>query len=134
MNRIHRYTNTALLLASGLLAVSIAVMILFVPETFYASYGIDIGSNVSLANEIKAPMGLLLGAGLFMLVGIFRSDLTAPALAVGTLVYLSFGLSRVTSIAIDGIPHSGLISAAGIELIIGALCLAGMLRPGLSRP
>ncbi len=122
--------NTArlILLPSGLIAVVIAGAILFAPEALYAGYGIEVGDNTTLANELKAPGGMLLVAGLLMLAGVFRSDLAALSLSTGAIVYLSYGLSRLTSIAIDGLPHSGLVGATGIELVIGAVCLVTLLQ------
>jgi len=117
------YATRGLLLASGLIAASIAAMILFAPNAFYEGYGIEIGANVSLGNELKAPAALLLLAALIMLAGVFRSEFAIPSLATATAVYLSYGLSRILSIAIDGVPHSGLVSAAVIEIAIGGVCL-----------
>lgn len=118
------YGTRGLLLASGLFAAGIAAMILFAPNAFYGGYGIDISTNVSLTNELKAPAGALLLAGLMMLAGVFRSAFTILSLATATAVYLSYGLSRALSMAIDGIPHSGLVSAAVIEIAIGVICSA----------
>ena len=109
MNAIGLYITKGLLLASGLIAAAIAAMILFAPNAFYGSYGIEIGANVSLANELKAPAGLLLLAGLLMLVGVFRSEFAILSLATATAVYLSYGLSSISSMAIDGVPHLSLI-------------------------
>lgn len=111
------------LVISGLCATGIAATILLSPDVFYASYEIDTAANRNLVNELKAPAGMLLVAGLFMLVGVGRTTLTAMSLATATLVYLSYGLSRLLSIAVDGVPHSGLVSATAIELIIGVGCL-----------
>jgi hypothetical protein len=122
------YVTPALLLASGLIAAGIGVMILLSPNAFYGSYGIDIGENVSLINELKAPAGTLLLAGLLMMAGVFRPALKAPALAIAAAVYLSYGVSRILSMAIDGVPHSGLVSAAVIEVAIGAICFVGLMR------
>lgn len=122
------YGTRGLLLASGLIAAGIAAMILFAPNTFYAGYGIEIGANVSLANELKAPAGLLLLAGLLMLAGVFRSKFAISSLATATAVYLSYGLSRILSMANDGVPHSGLVSAATIEVAIGAICFVDLMR------
>lgn len=122
------YGTRGLLLASGLIAAGIAAMILFAPEAFYGGYGIDISANVSLANELKAPAGALLLAGLMMLAGVFRSEFTVPSLATASAVYLSYGLSRVLSMAIDGVPHSGLVSAAVIEIAIGVICFVDFTR------
>lgn len=128
MSVFSSYGTRGLLLASGLIAASIAVMILFVPNVFYGGYGIEIGANVSLANELKASAGLLLLAGPLMLAGVFRSEFVIPSLATATVAYLSYGLSRISSMAIDGVPHSGLVSAAVIEIAIGGICLVDLMR------
>ena len=122
------YGTRGLLLASGLIAAGIAATILFAPNAFYSAYGIEIGSNVSLANELKAPAGALLLAGLLMLAGVFRSEFTVPSLATATAMYLSYGLSRLLSMAIDGVPHGGLVSAAVLEIAIGAICFVDLAR------
>jgi len=127
MEAMRVYTTKALLTASGLIAAGIALAILFAPGHFYASYGIDVAGNTNLANELKAPMGILLAAGLFMFVGVVKARFVVPSLAVAALIYLSYGLSRFASMAIDGVPHSGLVAAAAIELVIGALCLAELM-------
>lgn len=123
-------TQTArlVLFGSGLVAVAIAVTILFAPAAFYAGYGIDITGDATLANELKAPAGTLLVAGLVMFAGAFRWDFAAVSLTTAAVVYLSYGLARVTSIAIDGLPHSGMVNAAGVELVIGAICLLTLLQ------
>lgn len=128
MNTIGLYLTRGLLLASGLLATTIATMILLAPGAFYGGYGIDIGADASLASELKAPAGALLLAGVLMTAGTFRSAFIVPSLATAAAVYLSYGLSRILSMAIDGIPHSGLVSAATIELAIGGVCLLDLLR------
>jgi hypothetical protein len=116
------------LFVSGLIAVAIAVAILFAPTAFYTGYGIDVTGDATLANELKAPAGALLVAGLVMFAGAFRRRFAVVSLTTAAVVYLSYGLSRVTSIAIDGVPHSGMVSAAGVELAIGAICLLTLLQ------
>ena len=63
-----------------------------------------------------------------MFAGVFRSQYTAISLTTAVVVYLSYGLSRVSSIVIDGIPHSGMVDAAVVELLIGAVCLLTLTR------
>jgi hypothetical protein len=128
MSRLNSYLTKGLLWISGLIATGIAATILFVPDAFYAGYGIDIGSDVSLANELKAPAGLLFMAGLMMLAGVFRAELTVASLGTAMLVYLSYGLSRLLSMVSDGIPHCGLLGAAILEIAIGVACLLVFLR------
>ena len=117
-----------ILLLSALVAVVIAATILVAPDAFYASYGIEVGGNATLANELKAPAGALLVAGLLMFAGAFRLRYAVLSLATAAAVYLSYGLGRVISIALDGLPHSGMVSAAGIEIGIGAVCLVTLLH------
>ena len=121
------YTIRGMLFLSGLIASGIAATILFAPDAFYASYGIEVGGNATLANEMKAPAGALLVAGLLMFAGIVRAKFIVISLATATFVYLSYGLGRVISIAVDGMPHSGMVSAAGIEIVIGTACLLTLL-------
>ncbi len=120
-------TARVILFISGLIAAGIAVTILVAPEAFYAGYGIEVGSNATLANEIKAPAGALLVAGLFMFAGVFRPRFAKTALITATAIYLSYGLARIVSIAIDGLPHSGMVGAAAIEIVIGTICLLTLL-------
>jgi len=120
-------TRKLLLSFSGLIATGIAVTILFAPDAFYSVYGIEVTGNTNLTNELKAPAGMLLVAGLMMLAGVFRSHLTKTSLVIAAAVYLSYGLSRFASIAVDGMPHSGLVEAAIVEIAIGAACLLALL-------
>ena len=128
MNVFSLYATKGLLLASGLLASGIAATILFAPDAFYTPYGIDVGSNVNLANELKAPAGVLLVAGLLMLTGVFRAELAVLSLTTATVVYLSYGLSRLLSMTTDGFPNGGLVSAAVLEIVIGVACLFVLVR------
>jgi len=41
---------------------------------------------------------------------------------------LSYGVSRFLSMATDGAPHSGLVSAAVLEIAIGMLCSLDLIR------
>jgi len=113
---------------SGLVALAIAGAIILAPETFYGSYGIDVAGNPTLVNELKAPAGMLLSAGMLMFAGVFRPRCAAISLATATAVYLSYGLSRFLSIAMDGIPHESMVGAAGVEIVIGAICLLTLLN------
>jgi len=117
-----------ILLISGLIASAIGATILFAPDAFYASYGIELGGNLSLLNEIRASGGALLTSGLLIMSGAFVDKLTYTATVVSTLLYLSYGLSRIMSIAIDGMPVEGLIQAAALELIIGLVCIFALVK------
>ena len=111
------------LIFSGLISSGIGGAILFNPVAFYATYGIELAGNISLFNEIRAPGGALMASGILIMLGAFVDKLTFTAVVVSTLLYLSYGLSRILSIAIDGMPAEGLVQAAALEIVIGLVCV-----------
>lgn len=117
-------TRIALLLVAGALLILIGGLILASPADFYAANEIELGADVNLVNELKAPAGLLLAAGLYMLGAIFARGQADTALWLAALIYLSYAGSRVASMALDGLPASGLVQATAIEGIVGCACLA----------
>lgn len=112
---------------SGLIAAGIAAAIWTVPSAFYGSYGIDLGGDVNLINELKAPAGILFVAGLTILAGAIRSRFTPTSMKIAAVLYLSFGVSRFSSFAIDGVPSESLVAAAVLEVAIGAIAVVGLL-------
>ena len=122
----NQLVSRSILGLAGLVAVGIATTILFTPGAFYGGYGIDVMGNPTLANELKAPSGALLVAGLLMFFGVIRRDWLLPSLAIAVIVYLSYGFGRLLSIGLDGVPHSGMVAAAVIEFVIGAVCLSAL--------
>ena len=117
-----------ILFISGLIASAIGATILFSPGAFYASYGIALGDNVSLLNEIRASGGVLLTTGLLIMSGAFVDKLAFTSAVVATLLYLSYGLSRVMSLAIDGMPVEGIVQAAVLEIVIGLACIFALIQ------
>ena len=111
------------LFAAGLLLLVIGGTILLIPHTFYASDGIILGNDPSLLSEIRAPGGLLAGSAVLILIGTFRHELRSLALTLTILVYGSFGLSRLLSLALDGMPSNNLMTATVIELVVAASSL-----------
>lgn len=112
-----------ILFISGLIAASIGGAVLFMPTAFYAANGIELGGNVSLLNEIRASGGALLVVGILIISGCFITRLRFTAIVVSALLYLAYGLSRILSFVIDGIPSEGLVQAAGLEIFIGLVCV-----------
>lgn len=111
------------LFAAGLLLLVIGSTILLIPHTLYASDGIVLGNDPSLLSEIRAPGGLLAGSAVLILIGAFRHELRSLALTLTILVYGSFGLSRLLSLSLDGMPSNNLMTAAVIELVVAASSL-----------
>jgi len=118
----------SVLLVSGLVAFSVGGAILFMPELFYASYGIALGNNASQMSEIRASGGALLGLGLMIALGAIWSELTFASAITSCTVYVSYGLSRLLSLALDGAPDISLVAAAALELGIGAISLFAFFR------
>jgi len=118
----------SILIISGLIASAIGSTILFAPVAFYATYGIELGGNTSLLNEIRAPGGALLISGILIISGAFVNKWTFTSVVVSTLLYLSYGLSRFISIAIDGMPVEGLVQAAILEIVIGVACAYAFIK------
>ncbi len=119
-----------LLFVSGTVVAGIGTAMLFTPIAFHASSGIVLGDNVSLMNEMRAMGAGLLGAGLFVVAGAFVSRLRFTAIVLTGLLNLSYGLGRLVSMNVDGVPHNILVSAMGVEIIIGGLCLAALIFGG----
>ncbi|MEM8602938.1 MAG: DUF4345 domain-containing protein [Cyanobacteria bacterium P01_H01_bin.121] len=119
------------LAVSGLLLLVIGSTILLVPHTFYAGDGIVLGDDPSLLSEIRAPGGLLATSALLILAGALRSGWRyglrpgqrSLALTLTVLVYGSFGLARLLSLALDGVPSTELVVAAMIELSVAGMGL-----------
>ena len=111
------------LAVAGVIAVGLGTLILLVPVAFYASYGLNLTGQVTLLNELRSHGLSLIGIGLFIMVGALISRLTTTALAVSTFFYLSYGLSRLVGLALDGWPGQGLVMSGVVELAVGSLAL-----------
>ncbi len=51
---------------SGITALGIGLSIFGAPNAFYASYGISLGDDVNLLNELRGPAAGLAGFGIVM--------------------------------------------------------------------
>ena len=95
---------------------------------FHATTGIELGIDVSLLNEIRASGGALLASGILIMLGAFVAKLTFTSTVVSTLVYFSYGLSRILSMVIDGMPAEELVLAAVLEIAIGLACVFSLVK------
>ena len=116
-------TLQVILVLSGLIGVIIGLLNLFVPVEFAALSDIQLGDNNSLLSETRAPGAALVGLGALIIAGAFHDALRFTATVVATILYLFYGLGRLWSMAIDGMPHEALVQAAVGEVIIGLICL-----------
>jgi hypothetical protein len=113
---------------AGVILLLVGAMTLLQPQVFFASEGITLGSDPGLLSEIRAPGGLLIGCGISILVGAFRPTITQTPLMLSAIVYGSFGLSRLLSMGLDGLPSTSLMGATVVELVIGGWCVVALLR------
>lgn len=124
----------SILLLAGLIGFGIGASIVFAPVAFHTQDGIDLAGNTSLLSEVRAPGAALMVCSLCIALGAFITELTFTSTLLGTLLYLSYGLSRLLSIALDGLPHPILVQAAVAELVIGALCMFALVKYRVPRP
>ncbi len=117
-----------ILIVSGLVGAAVGCAILFMPAAFHATNGIELGGNISLLNEIRASGGALLAGGILILLGAFIASLAFTSVVVSGLLYLSYGSSRVFSMAIDGMPDVVLVQVAILEILIGLTCVVALVR------
>lgn len=117
-----------ILFISGLVAIGVGAAILVAPVSFYASSGIGLNGNVSLLNEIRASGGMILVVGLVIMSGVFVARLTYSAIIISMLLYLTYGLSRVLSIIIDGMPVDELVQVVILEIVIGLVCAYAFIK------
>lgn len=113
---------------SGAIGIAIGLCILFIPHAFYASNQVTLGTDPNLMSEIRAPGGWLIFAGALMLLGAFKARVLPRALLIGALVFGSYGISRLVSLFIDGVPSSTLLAALGLELVLAGIAAALAVR------
>ena len=119
---IAQLEKTALGIA-GVTALGIGAFILAAPHAFYAGFGISLGDDVNLLNELRGPAAGLAGFGIVMLTGIWRSGMRQISIIVALTVFLAFPAGRFVCLLADGVPSGSVIGALVIELAIAALCL-----------
>ena len=117
-----------LLFFAGLIGVGIGGAILFAPIAFHATSGIIITDDASLLSEMRAAGGVLFACGFLVLLGSFMRSLTFTSLVLATVLYLSYGVSRLVSMAIDGMPSDSLVLVTGFELAVGVICALALAK------
>lgn len=122
------YFTKALLLASSAVAFAAGAYVTFAPVALHASAGVVLNTSASLMSEVRAPGGVLLAGGVLMAAGAFIARVRHTALTLSALIYLSYGVTRLFSIGVDGLPHDNLIAATVLELMLGVAALSALIR------
>ncbi|MEM7334330.1 MAG: DUF4345 domain-containing protein [Chloroflexota bacterium] len=117
-----------LLFVSGLILSFIGSATLFAPVDFLGTSGIDLGGQVNLLSEIRAPGAALLASGVVIILGVFIQKLTYTSTVLSILIFLSYGIGRVISIASDGLPAQEIVAATVVEIIIGLAGIYALVR------
>ena len=116
----------AYLFISGLIAIAIGASTLFTPVDFLGRIGpsgIDLGGQINLLSSIRAAGAAYLASGIVIILGVFVAKLTFTSTVIATLMFLSYGIARIFSRAIDGMPADAVTAATVLEMTIG---LAGV--------
>jgi hypothetical protein len=101
-------------------AIAVGAALLLFPVAFRASYGIGTELTPGALSEIRAPGGALVALGLLMAGSYRASGSELAGLRVAGATLLGYGLARLVSLVLDGVPPSGLLMAALFELVLGA--------------
>ncbi|MEM7503521.1 MAG: DUF4345 domain-containing protein [Pseudomonadota bacterium] len=131
-----RAASYRLLLIAGLLLVAVGLGVLIDPLAVAGSSP-TLGSETNLMSELRGPGGLLLACGILIVIGAVRSTHTQLALTLSALAFGGFGLSRLVSLLLDGIPSGAVLAAMALELLIGGLSVIALLSrdgDGARRP
>lgn len=121
MNR--PYTRIALAGSGAILGI-IGSFVMSAPRIFLATSEVIVEQDAGLMSEITAPSGILVIAGLFMMLGAVMLRFANMGLICGALVYGSYGISRLISMHLHGTPSETLIVVTYFELGVAALLLA----------
>lgn len=125
---VSRGTRSALIV-SGLILLAVGIPILVGPLAYQAGMGVSLPDDPTLLSDLRAMGGSLIGFGLLLVSSATWAQRLARGAAIaGAVLYLSYGLSRLLSMALDGLPTDVLIGSAAIELFVGGLLALVVVR------
>lgn len=120
--------HTSVVLFASLVGLVVGLGLLIAPSSFQSSVGLVLADATALS-ETRAPGGALVGLSAMTGIGVLIPSFRQNATLLAAVVYLAYGLSRVLSVALDGMPHPGIVAAMLGELAIGAACVVFVRRP-----
>jgi len=116
------------LFISSVLLIVVGFHTLKSPIAMYVRSGAVLPNDVNILNSVRASSCLLLGCGLLIMLGIVIKKLTYTSTLLTILVYYSYGIGRVISILVDGMPSKEIIQATIVEFIVGSIALLCWLK------
>jgi hypothetical protein len=107
------------LFLAGLIFIIVGGANFIVPIEFGTRNGAVLGDNMSMLSEMRGFGALLFVSGWIILLGAFFKNLTYTSAFIAPLMYLFFGVGRVLSIVVDGMPADTLVKATVVEIVVG---------------
>ena len=117
-----------ILAVSGLILLGVGSATLFAPEAFLGTSGINLGGQASLFSEIRAAGGALLLSGILILSGIFIPRMTFTSMVIAIAMFLSYGVARILSMSVDGLPDTAIVGATVLEMVIAFAGIFALIR------
>lgn len=117
---IRLITRTALA-GSGVILGLIGGALMFTPKAFLEMSHVVVERDPSLMSELTAPSGVLIITGALLVLGAVKRRFANLALSTGAIVYGSYGIGRLWSMGLHGIPSDSLVTASIIELGVAAM-------------
>lgn len=114
--------------AAGLILLFVGTPIFFDPLAYERGVGVFLPEDPTLLSDLRAMAASILAVGLLLLAGAFWRRLGSTAATTGALLYMSYGLSRLVTMVVDGLPAAALMGATVLELVIGGLLTAIAVR------
>lgn len=112
------------LIGSGLILGLIGAAVMFAQQAFLEMSHVFVARDPGLMSELSAPGGVLIITGGLMVLGGVRPRHAELGLIAGAVVYGSYGLGRLVSMALHGVPSASLITATVFELGVATLLIA----------
>lgn len=113
-----------LLFLAAITLIGVGGMIALAPELMYAGPGMAMPDNIVLTSDIRASGTFLLTCGMTVLAAAAGLIARRFALIISAIAFLSYGMGRVLSLGLDGMPDAKILTAAGIEWALGLAALA----------
>ena len=116
------------LVLNGLIMTMIGVRALLTPAAFLGQYGIELPSAMALAEARSIHGGAFGALAILMWLGLLRSNFRVTALCAAAFVMLGLAGGRLVGIVVDRATDSGTLVATVVEVVLGGLALAALMR------
>lgn len=118
------FSKKAALSLTALTSFAIGSLLVFAPTFLFGLNGIVLDPSAAMMSEVRSPGVLILLVGIVAATGLLHQPFERPALMISAGLLLSYGVGRLISLPIDGMPPASLQIAAAVELGLGAWCAA----------